>query len=85
MKNRECKIRLAVLAGTMLVSLAAVGEFRVEGGKIVVDSPFDLEIGSAEYAKALGDGVKSHADVRKDSKTGAMATNWYHSAKARRP
>ena len=83
MKNRECKIRLAVLAGTMLVSLAAVGEFRVEGGKIVVDSPFDLEIGSAEYAKALGDGVKSHADVRKDSKTGAMATNWYHSAKAR--
>ena len=83
MKYRERKIQLAVLAGTMLVSLAAVGEFRVEGGKIVVDSPFDLEIGSAEYAKALGDGVKSHASVRKDSKTGAMATNWYHSAKAR--
>ena len=80
---RECKIKLAALAGAMLVALAVAGEFSVEDGKIVVASPFDLEIGSAEYAKALGDGVKSHADVRKDSKTGAMATNWYHSAKAR--
>lgn len=85
MKYRERKIKLAVLVGAMLVSLAAVGEFRVEGGKIVVDSPFNLEIGSAEYAKALGDGVKSHADVCKYSKgsKGVTMTNWYHSAKVR--
>ena len=83
MKNRECKILLVALAGAMLVGLAAAGEFSVEDGKIVVASPFDLEIGSAEYAKALGDCVKSHADVRKDHKTGALTTNWYHSAEAR--
>lgn len=59
MKYRERKILLTVLVGAMLVSLAAVGEFRVENGNIVVDSPFDLEIGSAEYAKALGDGINS--------------------------
>lgn len=67
-----------------LCACAARGEgFRVEDGKIVVDSPFELEIGSPEYAKALGNAVKSHKDVRKDPKTGETVTNWYHSAEAR--
>jgi hypothetical protein len=73
---RESKILLAALAGAMLVTLAVAGEFSVEDGKIVVASPFDLEIGSSEYARALGDCVKSHADVRKNPRTGIMATNW---------
>lgn len=59
------------------------GEDRIENGKIVVDSPFDLEIGSAEYSKALGKAIKSHKDVRKDPKTGATTTNWYHFAEVR--
>ena len=59
------------------------GEDRIENGKIVVDSPFDLEIGSAEYSKVLGKAIKSHKDVRKDPKTGATTTNWYHFAEAR--
>ena len=74
---------LASLAVTACACVDAAGEFRVEDGKIVVDSPFDLEIGSPEYAKALGKGVESHKSVRKDPKTGAMTTNWYHSAEAR--
>ena len=74
---------LASLAVTACACVDAAGEFRVEDGKIVVDSPFDLEIGSPEYAKALGKGVHSHKDVRKDPKTGATTTNWYHSAEAR--
>ena len=74
---------LASLAMTASACFAASGEFRVEDGRIVVDSPFDLEIGSPEYAKALGKGVESHKSVRKDPRTGAMTTNWYHSAEAR--
>ena len=74
---------LSAIAGTMCSGLAAADEFRIENGKIVVDSPFDLEIGSAEYSKALGKAIKSHKDVRKDPKTGATTTNWYHFAEAR--
>ena len=83
MKNFRREILSACIVGA-LCACAARGEgFRIEGGKIVVDSPFDLEIGSPEYAKALGNSVKSHKDVRKDPKTGATVTNWYHSGEGR--
>ena len=74
---------LSAIAGTMGIGLAFAGEFRIDDGKVVVDSPFDLEIDSAEYSKALGKAIKSHKDVRKDPKTGATTTNWYHFAEAR--
>ena len=80
---RYFKLLLPAIVGTMCSGLAAADEFRIEDGKIVVDSPFDLEIGSAEYSKALGKAIKSHKDVRKDPKTGATTTNWYHFAEAR--
>ena len=80
---RYFKLLPTALVGTMFIGLAAAAEFRIEDGKIVVDSPFDLEIGSAEYSKALGKAIKSHKDVRKDPKTGATTTNWYHFAEAR--
>ncbi len=80
---RYFKLLLPAIVGTMCSGLAAADEFRIENGKIVVDSPFDLEIGSAEYSKALGKAIKSHKDVRKDPKTGATTTNWYHFAEAR--
>ena len=74
---------VAGLAGALCACQARADGFRVEDGKIVVDSPFALEIGSPEYAKALGNAVKSHADVRRDASSGAAVTNWYHGGEAR--
>jgi len=73
----------ACIVGALCACAAKGDGFRIEDGKIVVDSPFDLEIGSPEYAKALGNAVKSHKDVRKDPKTGTMVTNWYYSGEGR--
>lgn len=83
MKNLYTLLLAASLVGFACVGPARDCGFRVEAGKVVVESPFDLEIGSPEYAKALGDGIRSHADVRRDSDTGTMVTNWYHSGEAR--
>ena len=83
MKNFRREILSVCIVGALCACVAKGEGFRVEDGKIVVDSPFDLEIGSPEYAKALGDGIRSHADVRRDSDTGTMVTNWYHSVEAR--
>ena len=83
MKNFRRGILFACIVGALCACTALAGEFRVEDGKIVVDLPFDLEIGSPEYAKALGSAVKSHKDVRKDPKTGETVTNWYHFGEAR--
>ena len=83
MKNFRREILSACIVGALCACVAKGDGFRIEDGKIVVDSPFDLEIGSPEYAKALGSAVKSHKDVRKDSDTGETVTNWYHSGEAR--
>ena len=83
MKKFRREILSACIVGALCACAAKGDGFRIEDGKIVVDSPFDLEIGSPEYAKALGDGIRSHADVRRDSDTGTMVTNWYHSGEAR--
>ena len=82
MKKFKREILSACIVGALCACVAKGDGFRIEDGKIVVDSPFNLEIGSPEYAKALGDGIRSHADVRRDSDTGTMVTNWYHSGKA---
>lgn len=83
MKKFRREILSACIVGALCACVAKGDGFRIEDGKIVVDSPFDLEIGSPEYAKALGSAVKSHKDVRKDPKTGETVTNWYHSGEAR--
>ena len=82
MKKISREILSACIVGALCACAAKGDGFRIEDGKIVVDSPFDLEIGSPEYAKALGNGVKSHKDVRKDDKSGETVTNWYHSGEA---
>ena len=82
MKNFRREILSACIVGALCACVAKGDGFRIEDGKIVVDSPFDLEIGSPEYAKALGNGVKSHKDVRKDDKSGETVTNWYHFGEA---
>ena len=73
----------AGLAAT--VSLGCLGPSRciVEDGQIVVDSPFDLEIGSAEYAKALVSLSRPVARVVHDSRTKTATTNWHCHAEAR--
>ena len=83
MKKFRREILSACIVGTLCACVARGDGFRISDGKIVVDSPFDLEIGSPEYAKALGKAVKSHKDVRKDPKTGETVTNWYHFGEAR--
>lgn len=83
MKKFSREILSACIAGALCACAAKGDGFRIEDGKIVVDSPFDLEIGSPEYAKALGSAVKSNKDVRKDPKTGETVTNWYHFGEAR--
>ncbi len=82
MKKLSREILSACIVGALCACAARGDGFRIEDGKVVVDSPFDLEIGSPEYAKALGNGVKSHKDVRKDDKSGETVTNWYHSGEA---
>ena len=42
------------LAAMVLSGCVSAPKYVIEDGRIVVDSPFDLEIGSTEYAKALG-------------------------------
>ena len=46
-----------VSAGPGLARPGVAGSptYRIDGGEIVLESPFDLEIGSVEYAKAFGD------------------------------
>ena len=82
MKKISREILSACIVGALCACAAKGDGFRIEDGKIVVDSPFDLEIGSPEYAKALGSAVKSDKDVRKNPKTGETVTNWYHFGEA---
>ena len=82
MKNFRREILSACIVGALCACAAKGDGFRIEDGKVVVDSPFDLEIGSPEYAKALGSAVKSHKNVRKDDKSGETVTNWYHFGEA---
>ena len=65
----------------------AVPAFRVEKGYFVIDSPFDLKLGSAEYAKSAGKAISSHLsiDVIKegDGKPDTVESNWSHHAMAK--
>ncbi len=58
-------------------------KYRVERGSIIVDSPFDLEIGSTEYAQSFGDLIQTSVHANYDPRTKTTTTNWYHHAEAR--
>ena len=64
----------AVLA--LVGGCASVPKARVVNGKLVVDSPFDLVIGSTEYAKMRGVRLRSSTTATYDPKTGVAVTNW---------
>ena len=76
------------MAGTALAEgTNAVPSFRVEKGRFVIDSPFDLKLGSAEYAKIGGIAISSHLDVdvikEENGKPDTVESNWTHYATAR--
>ena len=62
--------------------VSAPPTYRIENQRIVLDSPFALEIGSAEYAKAFGDLIQTSAHANYDPQTKKMTTNFYHHAEA---
>ena len=54
-------VAVMVLVGSaMSVQPGFAGEskWQIKNGSIFLDSPFDLEIGSTEYAKALGSRIR---------------------------
>ena len=65
----------------------AVPPFRVENGTIVVSSPFDLEMGSTEYAKIAGKVLRVHRYANYDPDTKKTTTNEtaFASAKLAKP
>ena len=76
--NRCCWRQLVLLAlsvaasGTMYADEAV---FRVENGTIIVSSPFDLEMGSTEYAKIAGKVLRVHRYASYDPDTKKTTTN----------
>ncbi len=74
----------ALVGAAMMTAPCLGGEakYKIKGGDLVVESPFDLEIGSPEYAKALGDHVHSWPHATYDTKTKKTTTNYYHSGSA---
>ena len=67
---------------TMSAGGVSAPSYRVENQKIVLDSPFALEIGSTEYAKAFGDLIWTSAYASYDPQTKKMTTNFNHHAEA---
>ena len=76
-------VSMAGLAVVMMTGcVSAPPACRVENQKIVLDSPFVLEIGSTEYAKEFGDLIKTSAHANYDPQTKKTTTNFYHHAEA---
>ncbi len=73
----------AAWAALALLGCASAPKYRVERGSIIVDSPFDLEIGSTEYAQTFGDLIRTSVSADYDPRTKTTTTNWYHHAEAR--
>ena len=67
---------------TMSAGGVSAPPYRIENQRIVLDSPFALEIGSTEYAKAFGDLIQTSAHANYDPQTRKTTTNFYHHAEA---
>ena len=66
----------ACLSSAVCTGLARADGFRVEDGKLVVESPFDLALGSTNYAVRLGKAVRSTTSATYDPDTKVTTTNW---------
>ena len=67
---------------TMSAGGVSAPAYRIENQKIVLDSPFVLEIGSTEYAKAFGDLIRTSVHASYDPQTKKTTTNFNHHAEA---
>ena len=67
---------------TVTMGCVSAPPYRIENQRIVLDSPFALEIGSTEYAKAFGDLIQTSAHANYDPQTKKTTTNFYHHAEA---
>ena len=67
---------------TMSTGGVSAPPYRIENQRIVLDSPFALQIGSTEYAKAFGDLIRTSAHANYDPQTKKTTTNFYHHAEA---
>ena len=79
MTSKLTSLVTAAFAMLMVCTCAAAVDdkavFRVENGTIIVSSPFDLEIGSTEYAKIAGDAIRVHRYANYDPGTKMTVTN----------
>lgn len=79
MTSKLTSLGTAAFAMLMVCTCAAAADdkavFHVENGTIIVSSPFDLEIGSTEYAKIAGDAIRVHRYANYDPDTKATVTN----------
>ena len=66
----------AAVAFTVLAVCAGRIALCAEGDSFVVDSPFDLTLGSTNYAARLGKAVRSNASAWYDPTTKVTTTNW---------
>ena len=73
MKNYIRWMSAALLASAFCAGTSASGEEQTD---FVVDSPFDLTLGSTEYAKRLGNAVHSTTSATYDPDTKLTTTNW---------
>ncbi len=76
--NRCCWRQLVLLVLSVAASGVVYADkavFRVENGTIIVSSPFDLEMGSTEYAKIAGKVLRVHRYANYDPNTKKTTTN----------
>ena len=69
----SCRMVAVVLTFVVGVALSVHG---AELTGFVIDSPFDLTLGSTNYAARLGKAVHSHASAWYDPDTKVTTTNW---------
>ena len=77
-----CAVASASLAVAVMTGCVSAPSYRIESQRIVLDSPFALEIGSTDYAKAFGDLIQTSAHATYDRETKKTTTNFYHHAEA---
>ena len=73
-------------AAVLLAAAAGFAEdkpYHLESGKLVLESPFELEIGSTEYATVLSNRLVSDSTAWYDPETKSATTNWSWYANAR--
>lgn len=73
MTMASCRMVAVVLTFVVGVALSVHG---AELTGFVIDSPFDLTLGSTNYAARLGKAVHSHASAWYDPDTKVTTTNW---------